>query len=76
MLQIGAAGVFSGDPKWVAWEGSVEVTKVLAWGRGMFHKENVRDGVGGDIRLATMPRLESDSPKIDPVLGWVFPTFY
>lgn len=32
------------------------------WGRGMFHKENVSDGVGGSIRLATMPRLESDSP--------------
>lgn len=36
------------------------------WGRGMFYKENVKDGVGGDIRLATMPHSESDSPRIDP----------
>ena len=36
------------------------------WGRGMFYKENVKDGVGGDIRLATMPHSESDSPRVDP----------
>jgi hypothetical protein len=32
VLQIGAAGCICGDPKLMAWEGSVEVAKVLGVG--------------------------------------------
>lgn len=46
------------------------------WGRGMFHKENAKDGVGVDIRLATMLCQKVTLHGLSPILGWVFPTFY